>query len=152
MFKLIVIEMSNALGDLASRDSPSSTEHLLSDISHDILSIFGSEELVIKGVSASEDLNVIKIVTIDGRKAHAAIIHLSDEDFVSKEVVSEYTAVAVGHVVRVSAGNVDELAEENMHRVILLFDVIEVLCMLINSVRTEHILKEKEAIIIFVFD
>jgi hypothetical protein len=40
-----------------------------------------------------------------------------------------------------SHGNIREITEESMHRVILLLDVVDVLSVLVDSVGAEHVLE-----------
>ncbi len=152
VFDLVVVKVSYAFGDLAPRDSASSREHLVADLSHDFMSVFLLEKGVVKSVAATENFNIIKVMAVDGRQAHTAVVHLSHKDFVSEEVVTENTAVAVREVMGIGSGNIDELAKQNVHGVVLLLDIIEMLGVLIDPVRAEHVLQEKEAIVVLVLD
>ena len=89
---------------------------------------------------------------VDGWEANTAVVHLSGEDLVTEEVVSENTAVGVGHVVGVSSGDIWEGTEKSVHGVVLLVDIVEVLSMLVDSVSAEHVLEEQEAVVVLILD
>jgi len=91
-------------------------------------------------------------VTVDGWKANTTVVHLSGEDFISEEVVTEHTAVRVGKVLGVSQCNIRQVTEHGVHRVVLLVDVIQMTSVLINSVGAEQVLKQKEGVVVFVLD
>jgi len=149
---VVVVNVGNSLGNLGSWESSAELEHVLTNVSVDGLWGLGGQELVVKVVSTSDDLNVVKVVRVDSWEADSAIVHLSSEDLVSEEVVTEETSIGVGEVVGLGFGDIWEISEESMHRVILLVAVIEVLSMLVNSVRAEHVLQEEETVVILVLD
>lgn len=152
LLNVIVIDVSNSLGNLTSWESSSKVEHVSSDLRVDRGWGLGSEEGVVEEVSASDDLDVVEVMRVDGWKADSAIVHLSGEDLVSKEVVSEETTVRVSHVVAVGSGNIRKISKKRVHGVVLLVAVIQMLGMLIDSVGTEHVLKEEERVVVLVLD
>jgi len=102
--------------------------------------------------AAADNFNITQIVGVDGWQADTAVVHLTGEDLIAEEVVSEDTAVRVSEVVRVSHGYVWKVSEKSVHRVVLLFDIIEMLSVFVDSVRAEHVLEEQEGVIVLMFD
>jgi len=149
---VVGIEVGNSLSNLRSGDSASGLDHLLSDLSVDFIVRLEVHHLVVEVVPATDDLNIVHEVRVNGRKAHSAVVHLTGEDFVSHEVVSEKTTVGVGEEVRVGDSDINEVREESVLGMVLLLSVIEVLGVLVDSVRSENVLKESEGIVVFVVD
>jgi len=152
LLNMICVDVRDSSGDLSSWKSSSKLEHVLSNLLVDFFWSFSSEKLVVHGVSSSDDLNIVKIMGPGGWEADTAIVHLSGEDFISEEVVTEETTVRVGHVVGISSGNVWQVTEKSVHGVVLFVDIIEMFSVLINSVSTEHVLHEGESEEILVSD
>ena len=152
LFNVISINVRNSSSNFSSWNSSSHLEHVLSDLLVDILWCLSSEKGVVHGVSSSDDLDVIKVMGPDGWEADTAIVHLSGEDFVSEEVVTEKTTVRVSHIVSISSGNINQVSEKSVHGVVLLVDIIEMFSVLVDSVSTEHVLHELESEVILVFD
>ena len=117
---VIVVDVGHSLGDLASGQSATKLQHVLADLGVDGGGRLRVEQCVVEVVSAADHLNVVDVVTVDGWQANTAVVHLSGEDLVSKEVVAEDTAVGVGEVVRLGSGDVWVLSEQRVHRVVLL--------------------------------
>jgi len=149
---VVGIEVGNSLGDLRSGDSASGLDHLLSDLGVNLVVRLEVHHLVVEVVAASDDLNVVHEVSVDGGQADTTVVHLTGEDFVTHEVVSENTAVGVGEEVRVGDSHVDEVGEEGVLGVVLLLAVIEVLGVLVDSVASEDVLEESEGVVVFVVD
>lgn len=93
LLDMVVVDMSNSLGNLTSWESSAELEHVLTDIGVNRLWGLGGQELVVEVVSASDALNVVEVVRVNGWKADTAVVHLSGEDLVSVEVVTEETTV-----------------------------------------------------------
>ena len=91
--------MGNSLGNLTSWESSAESEHVLSDLSIDSCWCFVVKHIVVHEVSTSNALDIIDVVSVDGWEANTTVVHLSSEDLVSEEVVTEHTAVRVGKVV-----------------------------------------------------
>lgn len=147
---VVGIEVRDSLSNLGSGDSASSLDHLLSNFSVDIVMGLEVHELVVEVVSASDDLNIVHVMGVDGRETHTAVVHLTGENFITHEVVSEETAIRVGFEVRVGDGDINEVGEEGVLGMVLLLSVIEVLSMLVNSVRTEDVLEESEGVVVLI--
>ena len=96
-------------------------------------------------VSSTDDLNIVHVVTIDGWQADTAVVHLSSEDLISEEIVSENTAVRVSEIVGIGPGNIWKITEHGVHGVVLLVHIVEVTGVLIDSVGTEEVLEEQES-------
>lgn len=149
---VVVVEMGNALGDLAAWHSAVELEDLVTDGVGNLAGRLLVQELVVESVTPSEHLHVIQEMRIDSGEAHSAVVHLSGEDFVSEEVVAKDTAVGVSVVERVASGDVDQVSEESVHGVVLFLHVIQVLSVLVDSVGAEHVLKQQESIVVVVLD
>lgn len=149
---VVGIEVGNSLGNLRSGDSTSGLDHLLSDLGVDFVMRLEVHHLVVEVVSATDDLNIIHEVSVDGGEAHTTVVHLTGEDFVTHVVGSEHTAVRVGEEVGVGDSDINEVGEEGMLGVVLLLSVIEVLGVLVNSVRSKDVLEESEGVVVFVVD
>jgi hypothetical protein len=144
LLKVISIDVGNSLGNLGSSESSVEKQHVLADLTVDTSKGLVAHELVVKVVSASVNFNIIEVMRVHGWKADTAVVHLSSEDLVTEEVVSEDTSIRVSHIVGVSSGNIWEITEEGMHGVVLLVAIIEMLGMLVNSVFSEHVFEKKE--------
>ena len=149
---MISVNVRNSSSDFSSWNSSSHLEHILSNLLVNILWSLSSEKGVVHHVSSSDDLDVIKVMSPDSWEADTAIVHLSGEDFVSEEVVTEKTTVRVSHVVSVSSSNVNQVTEKGVHGVVLFVDIIEMFSVLVDSISTEHVLHELESEVILVFD
>jgi len=149
---VVVINVRNSLGNLGSWESSAKLEHVLTNVVVHGLWGLGGKEFVVKVVSTSDNLDVVEIMRVDGWKTNSAVVHLSCEYLISEEVVTEKTGITVRHVVAFSSSDIWKISEESVHRVVLLVAVVEMLGMLINSVRTEHVLQEKETVVVLVLD
>lgn len=103
-------------------------------------------------VATANDLDIIDVVTINGWQAHTAVVHLTGENFIAKEVVTEDTAVRVSKVMRIGSGNIGQVTDQGMHRVVLLVDVIKMTRIIINSIGAEQVFQQQEAIVVLVLD
>ena len=149
---VVVVNVGNSLGNLRSWESSAELEHVLTNVVvHGLWGLSG-KELVVEVVSTSNNLDVVQVVRIDGWKAHSAVVHLSSEDLITEEVVSEKSSITVSEIVRLSSSDIWEITEEGVHGVVLLVAVVEVLSMLVDSVGSEHVLQEEETIVILVLD
>ena len=144
LLDMVVIDMSNSLSDLTSWKSSTELEHVCSNFSVDSLWALSGQKLVVEVVSASDALNVVEVVRVNGRKANSTVVHLSSEHFVSEEVVTEKTSIRVSEVMGISSGDIREITKECVHRVVLLVAIIQMLSMLVDSVRAEHVLQQEE--------
>jgi len=149
---VVGVEVGNSLSNFRSGDSASGLDHLLSDLSVDLVVRLEVHHLVVEVVSATDDLNIVHEVSVDGRETHSAVVHLTGEDLVSHEVVSEKTTVGVGQEVRVGDSDINEVGEKSMLGMVLLLSVIEVLGVFVNSVSSEDVLVESEGIVVFIID
>jgi hypothetical protein len=146
----MVVNVSNSLCNFSSGNSSSKLNHLCTNFLVKSNSGLIIQELVVQIVSASDDFNIVEVMSIDGRHVNTTVVHLSSEDFVSKEVVSEDTSIRVSVVMAVSSGDIYEVTKQSVHRVVLLVDIIQMLSILINSVGSEHVLKHEERVVVFI--
>jgi hypothetical protein len=146
---VVSIEVSNTLGNFRARDTTALLDHLLSDLTvSGGLALGVSHEGVVDVVARTDNFNIVHVVTVDSGEAHTAVVHLSGEDFVSEEVVSEKSTVRVGMEQSFCHSDINEISEKRVHGVVLLFGIIEVLSMLVNSEASKHMLEEHESIIV----
>jgi len=106
MLHVVVIDVRNSLGDLTSWKSTTKLQHVGSNISIDGCWSLSIKKGVVKMVSSTDNLNIIDVMTVDSWQANTAVVHLSGEDFVTEEVVSENTTVRVSEIVRVSSSDI----------------------------------------------
>lgn len=149
---MVLVDVGHSLRDLGARDSPAKEVDLLSDLVDVVLGVLLSHELVVQVVSASEDLDVSHVVAVDGGSVDSAVVHLSNKDLVSEEVVSEDSRVGVGEEMAVLHGHVGKVSEEGVHGVVLLEHVVQVTGVGLNSVVSEHVLEEEETVVVGVLD
>ena len=96
MLEVVGVDVRDTLGDLGARHSAVEVEHLGSDLLEDIRAGLDAHQLIVELVSCADDLNIVKVVGIDGGETDTAIVHLTSEDFVAKEVVTENAAIGIG--------------------------------------------------------
>jgi hypothetical protein len=103
-------------------------------------------------VSSSDALDISYEAPVEGRQAYTSVVHLSCENFVSEEVVSENTAVRVSEIVAVSSGDIRVGSQYAVHGVVLLLRIIQMSGMEIKSEVAEHMFQQKETEVILVLD
>lgn len=140
------------MGDLGSVDTAAKGQNLGADLLVDGLVALNVEEGVPQVVAASNDLNLVHVVGVDGGHADTAVVHLAGEDLVTEEVVAPDAGVGVGEVVRVSHGHIGQVSEESVRRVVLFLDVVEMLSMLVNTVGSKNVLEKQECVVVLVLD
>jgi len=124
MPKVVVINVCDSFSNLRSFYSSIKVEHLRTDLLKHVCCALDRHKFVIQLIFTSEHLYIVQVVSVNSGQADAAVVHLSCEDLVAKEVVSEDTAVAVGTVDALVSGHIHEVSEHGMHAVILFFDII----------------------------
>ena len=103
---MVVINVSYSLCDLTSWESTTECEHVLSNLSIERFWRLSVEKCVVKVIATPNNLNIIDVVTIDGRQADTAIVHLTSENFITEEVVTEDSAVRVGKIMGLGPGHI----------------------------------------------
>jgi hypothetical protein len=98
----------------------------------------------------SEFKDYTYIVSIDSVQSHPTIVHLSGEDFITKEVVSKKAAILIWRVDAIMSCHIWKISNHSMEGIILFFNIIKMFSMPIDSILTENSLKKKETVIIFV--
>lgn len=152
VLEVVGVVVGHAGGDLRAGQTAAEGQHLLADL---VVNFIGGLELhqgVVEGVAATDNLDIVHVVGVDGGEADAAVVHLASENLISEEVVAEKTGVGVGVVFGVSHGHIDEVTEHGVHRVVLLLHVVQVLGVLVNSERSEHVLQQQERVVVGVLD
>jgi len=95
VLEVVGVNVRDTLGDLGAGHSAVKVEHLRSNLLEDIGAGLDAHQLIVELVPCTDDFNIIKVVSIDGGEPNTAIVHLSSEHFVAKEVVTEYTAIGI---------------------------------------------------------
>jgi hypothetical protein len=149
---VVRVEVGHAVGDLGAVHAAAQGEQLGADLLVDGLVGLGVQKRVPEVVAATDDLDVVQVVAVDGGQADTAVVHLAGEDLIAEEVVAENAGVGVGEVVGLSHGHVGQVTEQRVHGVVLLLDVVEVLSVLVDSVGAEHVLEEQERVVVLVLD
>jgi len=152
MFHVIVVHVGDTGSNFTSVNSSVEEQELGTNFLVDFVGGLGKHELVVEGIAATDHFDVVEVVRVDGGEADTAVVHLSGEHLVTVEVVSENAAVGVSIVVSVGVGDINEISEKSVHRVVLLLDIVKVLSVLVNAVVTEHVLQKKEAIVVSVLN
>jgi len=147
---VVRIDLANARGNLRASQSSAKREHLGADLSIHGVRLLQLQKIVVKSVAATNNLDVVDEVRVDSGQADAAIVHLTGENFIAEEIVAEEARVGVGVVLTVANGDINEVAEQGVHGVVLLLDIVEVLGVLINSVGAKHVLKQEESKVVLI--
>ena len=103
-------------------------------------------------VAATNNFDIVKVMRVDSWEANTTVVHLTSEDLVTEEVVSENTTVTVGEVVRLSHGNIWKITKKSVHTVVLLLNIIEVFSMLVDSEGTKHVFQKEESIVVLMLN
>lgn len=147
---VVGVVVGNAGGNLRSVDTSASRDQLGANLLVNSLVRLDIEERVPEVVSATNNLNIIQVVTVNGGQASTAVVHLSGEDLVTEEVVTKDAAIGVGEVVGLGHSDIGQVTEEGVHAVVLLLNIIEMLGVLVNSVGAKHVLEEHEGVEVLV--
>ena len=111
VLQVIVINVSNSLGDFASSDSSVQVQDLRSNFLDNVWWCFSSEESVVQWVSASVDFYIIQVVRVDGWETHTTVVHVSCEHFITVEVVTPNTWIRVGVVKWFLSGDIRKITQ-----------------------------------------
>lgn len=149
---VITIDVADTGCNFASVDTATDVQELGTDFLVDSLVWLFCKKWVPKVVTATNNLNVINVMTIDSGQASTAVVHLASENLISEEVVTEDSAVTVCEVVGISQSNIGKVSQESVHAVVLLLDVVQVFSVLIDSVWAENVFQQKESVVVLVFD
>lgn len=68
-------------------------EVLLANLLHELRARLQGEQLIIQRVAASDYLHIVDEVRVDCGQAHAAVVHLSGKNFITKEPVAKDATV-----------------------------------------------------------
>jgi len=146
---VVGIEVGNTLGNFRAGDATALLDHLESNFTvGGGLTLSVVHEGVVDVVARADNLNIVHVVRVNSGETDTTVVHLSSEDFVSEEIVSEKTRVRVRVEQSFSDGDINEISEERVHRVILLLGIVEMFSVLVNSVASEHVLKEQETVVV----
>lgn len=152
MLDVVGIDLADAGGDLRASQPSAHGEHLRANLMISRVTRLDLHEAIVEVIAATDDLNIVHEVRVDGRQADAAVVHLAGEHLIAEEVVTEQTRVRVGVVLRIGHRDIDEVTEKGVHRVVLLLDIVQVLGMLVDSVGAEDILEQEEREVVLVLD
>ena len=95
---MIRVNVRNSLCDFRPRNPSIQVEHLGANLLHDVRSWLNGHELVPEGVSSAHNFHVIHEVRVDGWLTNAAVVHLTSENFISEEPVTENAAIAIWRI------------------------------------------------------
>ena len=109
---MIVVNVRNSGGNFSSCNSSSVLEHVLSNFMVKTSWSFVSKEVVVHGISSSDDFDVIEVVRPNSWETGSTIVHLSSEDLISKEVVSEKSTIRISKIMGISSGNINQVTKE----------------------------------------
>ena len=98
VLQVIVVDVSDALSNLRSRNSAALHKDLGTDLLGNLRRSFLGKQLVVEAVAATENFHIIDEVGVNGWQANTAVVHLAGEDLISEEIVSKDAAVRVGVV------------------------------------------------------
>ena len=152
MSNVVSIHWSDTSGNFTASDASAESEHLETDLISDVAMMLGIHHGVVEMVSASVDLDVVDVLSVSGQKVDTAVVHLSGEDLVSEEVVTEETTVRVSEVVTVLLGDIDKIAELGVQCIVLFLRVIKMGSVFVNSVGAHHALEKQERVVVWVLD
>ena len=110
MLDVVIVEVANTCSDFWSVNTTTEAQKLSSNIFVDLVVGFSSQETVPEMVTSTNYFYIIEIMWVDGWEANTAVVHLTSENFVTEEVVTEETTVTVGEVVWFSHGNVGQIS------------------------------------------
>jgi len=117
---------------------------------HDIRCSLDIQQLIVECVTSAYNLNIIHVMSIDRGESNSAVVHLSCENFISEEPISEYTTVTVRTVQTLLSCDIWQIAQHSMHCVVLLSHIVQVLSMLIDLVVAENTLEQQERVEVLV--
>jgi hypothetical protein len=92
---MVSVEVGNTMGDLRSMDTTAKRKQLGTDFLVDSLVGLSCQERVPEVGTATDDFDVVEIVTVNSGQASTAIVHLACKNFIAEEVVTEETVVRV---------------------------------------------------------
>ena len=93
MLHVVGVHVADSLRNLRSRDSSSMIDDVFTHLMKSVFNSSVGEKLVIQLVSSSVHFDLIDILSISGGTMHAQPCHLSAEDLVTEEPVSEKSSI-----------------------------------------------------------
>ena len=111
MLDVIIVEVADTSCNFGSVNSASDAQKLSSNYFVDLFWWFLCKERIPEMVAASDYLNVIQVMRVDSWKTNTAVVHLTSENFISEEVVSPDSSIAVSEVVGFSHGYIRKISE-----------------------------------------
>ena len=140
MLDVVCIHLRNTSSHLATSDITAKSKHLASNLLvHNFAVVIPIHKVVVKMIAGSNNLDVIDVVTVDCGHANTAVIHLSNENFISEKVVAPNSTIRVWEVVGICDCHIWEDSKHTVMRIVLLFHTVKISCMSVNSVVTEHV-------------
>ena len=147
---MVGVNIANALSNLRARHSPIKVKHLWTNLLHNVGSWLNRKQLVVKRVAGAYNFNVVQEVRVYCWKCHAAVVHLTGENFVPEEPVAEYSTIAIWTEQTLLSCYIRQVPDHRVHAIVLFLHVVQMLSVFVNRVITEHSLKQKERIEILV--
>jgi len=107
---VVRIDVRHTLRDLRPGYVSVQVEHLLPDLLHQLGTGLQGQQFVVERVSASDDLNIVNVVTVDSGQTNATVVHLSGENFISVEPIAENARIRVRTVQALLSGDIREVS------------------------------------------
>ena len=142
MFHVIGIDMANSIGYLRSCHSSIEVKHLRSDLLHDIRGRLNRHQLIPEDIPGTNYLDFLHKFSIVGEDMNTAEVHVTGEYFISKEPISKNSTVTVRTKQALSSGDINQVSKHDMHTIILLQVIIEVLSVPLDVVIANHSLQK----------
>lgn len=124
-------------------------DKLLTNLLHEFGAALKSEQFIVEGVAASHNFNIVDVVAVDCRQAHATVVHLTGENFISKEPVSEYATIRIWAVQTFLSCHIWKISQQSLHTIVLFGHAVNVLGMFVYLVAAENPLQQQEWIEVF---
>ena len=138
---MVGVNIANALSNLRARHSPIKVKHLRTNLLHNVGSWLNRKQLVVKRVTCSNNFNVVQEVRVYCWKCHAAVVHLTGENFVPEEPVAENSTIAIWTEQTLLSCYIRQVPDHCVHAIVLLFHIIQMLSVLVYRVVSENSLQ-----------
>ena len=112
MLDVVGIHLRNAGCHFRARQVASEFEHLKTDSIVALNVVFALiHQVVVEAIASPDDLYIVDVVTVNGRHAYSAIVHLSSKDFVTEEVVAPESSIRIGEIVSIRDRDIWQLSK-----------------------------------------
>ena len=140
------VQVGHTPSNFRARHSSVKIEHLWANLLHAVRCRLDAHELVPQYISGPDDLYIVDVIGIESRHCHSAPVHLSGKDLIAKQPVAENSTVRVGTVKAFGPSYIDKVAEQRVHGIVLLLDIIQMGAMLVDLITANHALQHQERV------